>query len=413
MRNIGLSAIILFVLLAIFACEKEIKITGTASPLVSLNDIRALYNGSPRVLKADDMLGASYVSGIVISDPVNGNSPEGIVVLQSFKRKLLRGIALGLGASAGDYHPGDSLVVKIEGKTLDRINGVLQISGVTKDDVIKVSVGNKQHINITSTTFTDVTRWFENYESTLVSFRSVVTPDLVFGDVFNGVVTLSDWVNTMKLVTLPTATFASNGVPGFGDFTGIFLKDAEAEAVLMLRSADDYESQSLEPYHPGELYMNFPEGWENPIGPRKGAYASGGNYETYPTGEWFMNQAYTLSSANVVNKTGTWSLMMRNGGHVSVLEMNFNLPYGASKLSFDYGAATTTDTNLPITLLVEYSTDSGLSWKQVGGDLVITTVGQKYLYSEEMDIVGAVRFRIYNSGAQARAFIDNIAIYQN
>src|SRR5690606_21260662 len=159
MRKLIFLPLFLGLLIVMLSCEKEIKVTGTASPFISLNDVRALYKGTPKVLTTEDMLGASYINGIVISDPVNGNAPEGLVILQSFKRNLLRGIALDMGTEATNYNPGDSVVVKIDGKTLDRINGVLQISGVTADDVTRVSVGNPQHINLTTTTFTAITRW--------------------------------------------------------------------------------------------------------------------------------------------------------------------------------------------------------------------------------------------------------------
>lgn len=412
MKKIFFLPFILVVLLAMLSCEKEIKITGTASPLVSLNDVRALYKGNPIVLSADDMMGASYISGVVISDPVNGNAPEGLVVLQSMRRKLLRGIALEMGPDALGYNPGDSLVIQIAGKTLDRIDGVLQIADVSVDDVTRVSVGNTQHINITSTTFTDVTQWMDMYESTLVNLRSVITPDLEFGDVFSGSVKLSDWVNTLKLITLPTATFASDGVPGFGDYIGIMLNNAATEPILMLRSADDYESQSLEPYHPGDLYMNFPESFETMEGTHATGYTN--KYETFPSGEWYLTNGYRFNSGNIKNKEGTWTIMSRGG-----VTMNFNLPYGASKLSFVYGTATDGDP-VPMAIIVEYSQDSGSTWQLVDPDepeLPIINAA-KQTYSKELDIVGPVRFRILReprggTATTARVSIDHIGVHQN
>lgn len=410
MKNIVLFPLLLSLLVVLFACKKEVIVTGTASPLVSLNDVRALYKGTPKVLTMEDMLGASYISGIVISDPVNGNAPEGLVILQSFKRNLLRGIALNMGTEATNYNPGDSVVVKIDGKTLDRINGVLQISGVTADDVTRVSVGNPQHINLTTTTFTAITRWMETFESTLVSLKSIISQDVEVGDVFSGTVTLSDWSNVIRLVTHPTASFANEAVPGFGDYTGIMLKNNSEDPVLMLRNSDDYEVQALEPYHPQELYFGFPESWETPIGPRKGGYTTG-QFENYDSGEWRMTRCYTLSSNGISHKTGSIALMMQ-ASQIAVLEMNFNLPYGASKFSFDYGPATASDTNYPLTLKVEYSQDSGDTWTQIGSDLPITAF-QKHTFEEDLDISGPVRFRISKDASGSRVFIDNIAVYQN
>src|SRR5690606_11002803 len=149
-------------------------------------------------------------------------------------------------------------------------------------------------------------------------------------------VVLSDWINSMELITLPTASFASDGVPGFGDYIGILLKNAAEMPILMLRSAEDYESQSLEPYHPGELYRNFPESWETLDGSRGTGYSN--KYETYPSVEWYLANGYVFNSTNIKNKEGTWTVMTRGG-----VAMNFNLPYGASKFSFAYGTATDGD----------------------------------------------------------------------
>lgn len=416
MKKLFFLPLFLCLLAVVLSCEKEIKMTGTPSPLISLNDLRVLYEGSPRVLSSDDMLGASYINGIVISDPVNGNALDGLVILQSHKRTLLRGIALEMGGAAVNYNPGDSLVVKVEGKTLDRINGILQVSDIQTDDVTRISVGNVQHINIATSTFTAITRWMDIYESTLVNLRSVITEDMQVGDVFEGTVNLSDGFNIISLFTRPTASFAGEAVPGYGDYVGIMLRNSEEEPMLTLRSEDDYESQSLEPYEPGEVYSNFPEGFENEslISARKGGYTTGA-YETYLSGEWQMTRCYTLTSANIINKTGSYAVMMQNG-QISTLSMNFNLPYGASRFYFEYGAATTSagDTNgLPTTVIVEYSQDSGGTWQKLGEDLMITSVTTKYIFDMELDIVGPVRFRISKNNSASRMFIDQVAVYQN
>lgn len=415
MRKLIFLPLFLGLLIVMLSCEKEIKVTGTASPLISLNDVRALYTGSPKVLTVEDMLGATYISGVVISDPVNGNAPEGLVILQSHKRTLLRGIALEMGEEATGYNAGDSLVVRIADKTLERVNGILQISGISTDDVTRVSVGNMQIVNVSTTTFTDVTRWMDMYESTLVNLRNVITPELEVGDVFEGTVTISDWSNTMSMITKPTASFASAGVPGFGDFTGIMLCDAAEKPILMLRSADDYEAQSLEPVEPGELYMNFPEGWEDEtlVSARKGGYTTG-NFETYLSGEWQMTRCYTLSSNNFIHRTGTHAVMMQ-ASNVATLSMNFNLPYGASRFYFEYGAATasTGDTGgLPTVVTVEYSQDSGDTWQQLGDDLMITSTATKYIFDMELDITGPVRFRISKNNSSSRTLIDQVAVWQ-
>ncbi len=406
MKKMFFLSLLLGLLVTMLSCEKEIKVTGTASPLISLNDVRALYQGSATVLNSEDMLGASFISGVVISDPVNGNAPEGLVILQSFKRTLLRGIALEMGTSSADYNPGDSLVVRIEGKTLERVNGLLQISNILDEDVTRVSVGNDQLINVTTTTFTDVTNKLNLYESTLVGLRSVVAS----GDKFEGEVELSDWSNTIPLITRSTASFAADGVPGFADYTGVLMRNDQDEPFLMIRNSDDYESQNLEPYRPGELYVNFPEDWETVVGTRKSAWTSA--FETYLSGEWYFENARTLTSSNFLHTTGAYALMTQ-GGKAASITMNFSLPYGVSRFSFDYGAATATDNEFPMTLYVEYSQDSGNSWQQIGAALQILDVAEKYTFDELLDIKGPVRFRIRKEDSVKRISIDQIAVYQN
>lgn len=398
--------------MAMLSCEKEQVITGSPSPLVSLADVRSLYKEMPLVLKAEDMLGATSVCGIVISDPTNGNSPDGLVILQGYRRKQLRGVALALGEAASKYHAGDSLVVKVEGGTLERVNGILQISGIAPEAVTKIAEGKQQRINIAATTFSNISSQMNYFESTLVQLKSAVTPGLQAGQTFAGDIELSDWANSILLHTKAGASFATAPVPGLGDFTGIALADAAQKPVLWMRSADDYIGQSLEPYYPGGLYANFPEGWENHDGPRKSTY--GGTSDIFPSGEWLMPNMYSLNSTNIVNKNGTWAVMMRNGQAIS-LAMNYNLPYGASKFSFYYGAATlsASDSALPITVKVEYSQDSGNSWQQIENDLTVSSQSQKYYKEYTLSIKGPVRFRISKDASAARLFVDDIAVYQN
>ncbi len=183
---------------------------------------------------------------------------------------------------------------------------------------------------------------------------------------------------------------------------------------------EDYEEPEPEPAK--ELYPDFPEGFENPIGARKGSHTGAGptgrQSEIYPTGEWLMPNMYTNSAAAIVHKIDTWAVMM-NANVATYLEMDFDLPYGASKLSFYYGTATKTNANDitvttgPITVKVEYSQDSGTTWAQLGDDLVVTTVEEQYFKEYELDFDGPIRFRIGKSDSRARLMVDEIAIYEN
>ncbi len=390
------------------SCEIEDQITGVPSPITSLDIVSKLYKDAPVTLKATNMLDASYVTGVVISDPNNGNSPDGLVIMQSYRRNQLRGIAFALSNTSTQYNAGDSIVVKIEGGILDRVNGILQISGISESQVEKISTGNTQLVNIVTGTFSTIISSMDVYESTLVQLKSAIATGIVNGQKFVGDITLTDGGSTVKMHTETTASFASEKVPGLGDYTGIIFNGTNP--TLWLRSSDDYEVQSLELNDPQALYANFPEGFENIIGDRKGGYTKG-TVETYATGEWLMDRCYTLSSSTLVNKTDTYCVMLQSN-QIGLLEMNFNLPYGASKLSFDYGVATVGDTALPSAVKVEYSQDAGNTWTQIESDLIVSSL-EKYSVEYTLSIIGPVRFRISKDKAEVRLSIDQIAVYQH
>ncbi len=395
------------------SCKKEEKITGKPSPLISLADIKEMFAETPLVLKSENMMGANSICGIVISDPVNGNAPAGLVIMQSYRRKQLRGIALNLGNEASQYVAGDSIVVTVNGATLERKDGILQITNLPAGAVAKISSNHEQKINTVATTFTTITNNMAIYESTLVSLKSAVVENMSVGQTFAGDWPLSDWANTILMHTEATASFAAEPVPGLGDYTGMALFNASNNPTFWLRSNADFVGQSLEPYRPDQLYLNFPEGWEVPVGARKGGYTTGDGTETYASGQWLMPNMYTLSSTNVINKNGTWSLMLRNAVATGVA-MNFNLPYGASKFSFIYGAAVpTADTTMPIIVTVEYSQDSGNTWTALESPLPVTNPTTKYVKEYILDIKGPVRFKISKDASASRLFVDDIAVYQN
>lgn len=414
MKKILSICLLCAIALLVCSCKKDEKITGKPSPLIAIADLKSMFKEQPLVLKSDEMMGASNICGIVISDPANGNAPSGLVIVQSYRRKQLRGIALALGADAANYTAGDSIVVKVEGATLQRVNGVLQVTQLSAGAVSKISAGHTQKINTAANTFSTITANMDIYESTLVQLRSAVVENMVVGQTFAGDVPLSDWANTVIMHTEANASFAAKPVPGLGDYTGIAMFNASKQTTLWLRSDKDYIGQSLEPYKPNQLYANFPEGWESHAASpaRKSSYT--GSTDVFPSGEWLMSDMYSISSANLTNKNGTYAVMMRNGVAAN-LTMNFNLPYGASKFSFYYGAATqsATDAPLPITVKVEYSQDAGNTWTQLGDNLLVSVQSTKYFKEYTLNLKGPVRFRISKDAANARLFVDDVAVYQN
>ncbi len=183
---------------------------------------------------------------------------------------------------------------------------------------------------------------------------------------------------------------------------------------------EDFEEPEPEPSK--ELYPNFPEGWEEHQGGRKSSHGgegpTGRQSDVFPSGEWLMPNMYTNSAAAIVNKNGTWALMM-NTNVATYLEMDFDLELGASKFSFYYGTATQTNANdvdvvnVPIHVKVEYSQDGGDTWNPLGDDLIVTTTEIQYFQEYELNIEGPVRFRIGKSNSRARLMVDDIAVYVN
>lgn len=183
--------------------------------------------------------------------------------------------------------------------------------------------------------------------------------------------------------------------------------------------ADDFKEPEPQPNIDPILYPNFPEGWEVHGGTRKSSHTGNGptqrQSDVFPSGEWLMPNMYTNSAAAIIHKVGNWAVMM-NTGVATYLEMDFDLPNGARKFSFIYGAATLTNANetaLPLTieLTVEYSIDSGKSWNRMGESLSVDDLQVQYFKEYVLDIKGPVRFRIGKNTSRARPIVDEIAIY--
>jgi hypothetical protein len=139
-----------FATLLIGACKKHDFADGTLSPIIAVSDLRALYKGSDVTLTETNMQGANQIVGIVISNPDSGNVPKDIVVLQNIRRSATRGISLVLGSASTTYHSGDSLVIKVAGSVLKRVNGALQITGLTAGNITKVSSNNAPTVRTAS-----------------------------------------------------------------------------------------------------------------------------------------------------------------------------------------------------------------------------------------------------------------------
>ncbi|SEM15669.1 hypothetical protein SAMN05216436_10283 [bacterium A37T11] len=202
------------------ACKEHDFAEGTLSPTISIENLRALYKGSELPLTSDHLMGAYQITGIVISDHLNGNAPAGTVILQQYKRQRLRGISCNLGDVAGTFAPGDSLLINLEGSILTKENGVLTVNGLTDGSVQKLSAGNNIHIQ-TVTAYT-LNTLADQYESTLVTLTGgTIRPTPEADEVYAGEKILISGADSVIVHTEQAATYATEKLPANLTVTGI------------------------------------------------------------------------------------------------------------------------------------------------------------------------------------------------
>jgi hypothetical protein len=199
---------------------------GKISPYISILDIRELYKGTDVTLTTDNMLGSDKITGIVVSDHSGKNMPAGLLMMQDMRRlSQLRGIAIQLGTDATSYVPGDSLIIDVVGGVLKKVDGILQLTGLSKSKITKVSSGNPIAIPIVKANA--VLANPDAFESTLLSIARVgFDASIPAGSTYAGNKIINDGFGNLILHTEAGATFANNIIPFLANFTGIiFRKD--------------------------------------------------------------------------------------------------------------------------------------------------------------------------------------------
>lgn len=234
-------------------CEKQNYPGGSISPYIPLYDLRSIYKGSDLTLTNENMFGSSNITGVVVSDHSGGNLPAGLLVIQD-KRRLqqLRGISIAIGSEAANYVPGDSVVVKVEGGVLKRVDGHLQITGIPASAITKVASGVEIPPNRVASR--DILNNPDRYESTLVAIvKGMFDPLPSPTDVLLGDKVLNDGYENIGLHTEPTAEFANKrDLPILGNYFGIVFSTAGEDGKLVpqhrLRTAADvvYLSSTIE-----------------------------------------------------------------------------------------------------------------------------------------------------------------------
>lgn len=222
-------------------------IKSTPSNFISNFDLKKLYKNADLTLKADLLGGATAIKGVVISDFRSGNSPAGLVIMQNARIvgngvDSLRGMAFNIGADASKYIPGDSIHVTVDGATLKRVNGILQIVGVTDASITKIASGRALRTQAVNTARISASPDF--YESTLVTLSNALyEPEPVAGTTYAGDKIINDGFGTATVHTEATASFANAQVLPTGNFTGIPFIDRTGttpKITVWMRSENDF-----------------------------------------------------------------------------------------------------------------------------------------------------------------------------
>lgn len=413
----------LCVLFSLTACLKEDinNAIGTPSPLITLSDVIKLYKGSDVTLTTENLSQATKVTGIVISDAASQNISKGTVVVQNLQRGVVTGITLSFGENTSvPVVIGDSVVVEIAGGTLTRTNGSLVVKGLTLSDMTKVAENKVPSMQQVSAG--ELTNNFKKYEGALIRVVGAdITPTPVSGETYAGSKTLNDGSGgSIKLFTESNATFANNRVPANATFTGIatyYVAPGTQDTVrqLRMRNLSDVQNAS------GPLYPGFPEDFETPDVSVKSSYNMANNNLNLKTGNWLLYQSILGNTAgrDRFNPAGKQCIrMQQNLSESAYVQMNFDLPFGASKVTIAYGAYYTDPKS---TWKLEYSQDAGATWKQIGNNISDAPAGSKTA-TFLMNIDGPVRFRVNKLGLgttngttilNGRLSIEDFAIYQN
>lgn len=268
MKKIFIKCMLLLVMAyAFYGCKEKLNYPGgEISPYFPIYDIRGLYKGADVTLNTDNMFGSNSIAGVVISDHSSNNLPSGLLIIQEKRRlNLLRGIAIAIGPDAANYVPGDSVHIKVDGATLKRVDGLLQITGVKSGDVTKVASGiviksNRGFANQINATPQD-------FDCTLITIvKATYNPTLNPTDVIAGDKVLNDGTDNIAMYTEANATFANNIPPYSGNYTGImfnFQRNGTSVAQHRIRTVNDIRVLSATVDIPEFVitgFINDPEG---------------------------------------------------------------------------------------------------------------------------------------------------------
>lgn len=379
---------------------------GTPNPQASIYVVREAYHEKDLDLGPGPLFGAHQIQGVVVSNTGGNNWPAGHVAIQDTWRGMKRGIILDLGEQAANYTVGDQLMIDVRGSKVTRKDGVLHIVGLKPQNIEKQQTG----LPVVPTTVAvgELINNFSKYESTLVMVTGDMDPLPATGETYAGSKQIGDGSGTtVTLFTDANASFASRRLPASASFIGV-PTIVDGKPVLRMRNVADAVNAS------GPIYPGWPETFELPYWEEKKSYNMADNNRNLATGNWTLYQSILEQTAgrDVIVSGKQAVRFQRNIKDSALLQMNFDLPNGASKVTVWYGRYYTDD---PSKWALEYSQDQGATWTQIG-DVVTDATRNHKMATFLMDISGPVRFRINKlseTQTNGRLGIDDFAVYQN
>ncbi len=421
-KNIALAGVLSATILTGCLKEDENFSIGVSNPETSIYTVRNLYKGSDIVLTSEQLSDAKYIKGLVISNSAENNIPENYVVLQNTWRSKTRGIILDISelknatTSTSQYGFGDSITVNLENLTLSNQDGLLVLKGLKGAGIDVINVGNK--VASRPVSIAALVKNFEEYESTFIDITADLETEPAVGTPLKGSKILAEGDAKLSLYTSDNANFANNPVAPSATFVGIPYKE-KGEIQLRLQS---YAGMS---YPSGRIYAGWPETFENPDGTKTSYNTPATNNNLgFSTGQWQLFQSIigdTQGRDRIVS--GTKAIRFQQNLTVpAYLQMNFDVPNGASKVTLWYGAYYTDRSS---SFMLEYSKNQGATWTKVGETISDAHTTTQSLNAKQaiflMNIQGPVRFRVTKLGLgsssntinNGRLGVDDIAIYRS
>jgi hypothetical protein len=242
--------LVLTALVGIFTgCKRDddYHFSYSTSGFITNFDLKRLFKESDLNLNSEVLSGASMVKGIVISDFRSNNSPQGLLVIQNSRQAgtgidSLRGMSFNVGASAATFVPGDSVHINLDGGVLKRVNGILQVAGLSATSVSKLA--SNRTIKMQAVSTGAILTNPDRYESTLVTLTNAAyEPELALGTTFSGDHLINDGFGVATIHTEAIASFAGIVALPSGNFSGIpFVKGTGTSKQIQfwMRTVDDF-----------------------------------------------------------------------------------------------------------------------------------------------------------------------------